>query len=51
MSIAKDNLAIALSDMAEIDYFSLEDAKAIARDLLFNNPNEFYKLGLKYPSN
>lgn len=51
LSIAKDNLAIALSDLVDIDYLALEDAEVIARDLLFNNPNDFYRLGLKYPSN
>ena len=32
-SIARDNIAIALSDMVEIDYLGLDDAKEVARAL------------------
>jgi hypothetical protein len=44
--LARDNIAIALSDLVDIDYLGLEDAKEIARGWLFNNPNTFFKLGL-----
>ncbi|MCE5276836.1 MAG: amidohydrolase family protein [Planctomycetaceae bacterium] len=44
--IARDNIAIALSGMVEIDYISLDDAKAVARDWMFENPNRTFKLGL-----
>ena len=45
-SIAKDNIAMALTDMVEIDYLGVEDAKTIANMWLFENPNEFFNLGL-----
>ena len=45
-SIARDNIAIALSDMVEIEYLGLDDAKQVAYDWLFNNANEFFRLGL-----
>lgn len=43
-SIARDNIAIALSDMVELDYVDMEQAKAIARAWLFDNANEFFAL-------
>ena len=45
-AIARDNVSIALSDMVEIDYIGLHEAKGIARDWLFGNANAFFKLGL-----
>ncbi|MFC1677549.1 amidohydrolase family protein [Planctomycetota bacterium] len=45
-SIAKDNIAIALADMADIEYITEAEAKQIAYDWLFANPNKFYNLGL-----
>ena len=50
LSLAKDNLAIALSDLVSIDYLDLDDAKLISGQLLFDNPNEFYRLDRAYPS-
>ncbi len=47
LQIARENIAIALSDMVEIDYINVEDAKQIARAWLFENPNRFYRLGLQ----
>jgi len=44
--IARDNIAIALSDMVELEYISLGDAKRVASDWLFENPNKFFKLNL-----
>lgn len=44
--IARDNIAIALSDMVDIGYLGLDDAKQVARDWLFENPNAFFRLGL-----
>ena len=44
--IARDNVAIALSDMVELDYLDLEEAKAVANAWLFGNANEFFRLGL-----
>ncbi len=46
-SIARDNIAIALSDMVEIDYLGLDDAKEVARAWLFDNANAFFRLGLE----
>jgi len=45
-SIARDNIAIALSDMVEIEYINLDEAKQIAYQWLFSNANEFFRLGL-----
>jgi len=44
--IARDNVAIALSDMVEIDYLGLDDAKVVARAWLFDNANRTFRLGL-----
>jgi len=46
-SIARDNIAIALSDLIDLDWLDLDDAKQIARMWLFENANEFFRLGLK----
>jgi uncharacterized protein len=45
-SIARDNIAIALSDLVAMDYLGLDDAKQVARDWLFENANAFFRLGL-----
>jgi hypothetical protein len=45
-SIARDNIAMALADLVEIDYLCFEDAQEIAFAWLFENPNTFFKLGL-----
>ncbi len=44
--IARDNIAIALSDMVETEYLGLDDAKEVARMWLFENANRFFRLGL-----
>jgi len=44
--IARDNIAIALSDMVDIGYLGLDEAKQVARDWLFENANAFFRLGL-----
>lgn len=44
--IARDNIAIALSDLVEIDYLSLDEAKEVAYAWLFANANAFFRLGL-----
>ncbi|MBN1878326.1 MAG: amidohydrolase family protein [Anaerolineae bacterium] len=44
--IARDNIAIALSDLVELDYLSLDEAKEVAHAWLFGNANEFFRLGL-----
>jgi len=44
--IARDNIAIALSDMVEIEYLGIDEAKQVARMWMFDNANEFFRLGL-----
>jgi hypothetical protein len=44
--IARDNVAIALSDMVEVGYLGLDEAKSVASDWLFGNANAFFRLGL-----
>ncbi len=44
--IARDNIAIALSDMIDAEYIDIDDAKEIALMWLRENANEFFRLGL-----
>ena len=44
--IGRDNIAIALSDLVEIEYIDLDEAKEIAYAWLFGNANDFFRLGL-----
>jgi predicted TIM-barrel fold metal-dependent hydrolase len=44
--LARENIAIALADLVEADYLDLDEAKEIAYDWLFANPNQFFQLGL-----
>ncbi len=46
-SIARDNIAISLADMVETEYITPAQAKQIAYDWLFANPNKFFNLGLE----
>ena len=45
--IARDNIAAALSGMVDDEWIDLDDARKIAADWLFNNPNEFFNLGFE----
>ncbi len=45
--LARDNTAYAFSELVDDGWISLDQAKTIAVDWFFNNPNEFFKLGLK----
>jgi len=45
-SIARDNVAIALSEMVEMEWLDLDEAKEVARAWLFDNANEFFRLGI-----
>jgi uncharacterized protein len=45
--IARDNVAIALSGLIEMEYLDLDEAKEVAWAWLFGNANEFFRLGLK----
>jgi uncharacterized protein len=44
--LARDNIAIALSNLVEMEYLNLDEAISIASDWLFGNANQFFKLGL-----
>lgn len=44
LQLALDNMAIALSDLVEMNYLSLAQAESIARRWLYENPKEFYQL-------
>jgi hypothetical protein len=45
-AIARDNIAIALSNLVEMDYMGYDEAVAVARGWLFDNANTFFNLGL-----
>jgi len=45
--IARDNIAAALAGLIDEAYLGMDDAKALARAWLFDNPNEFFRLGLE----
>lgn len=44
--IARDNVAIALANLVEMEYVDLDGAKEIARAWLFDNANAFFRLGV-----
>jgi hypothetical protein len=41
-------MASALTDLVERGWINEEEARRIAADWLFNNPNEFFKLDLAF---
>jgi len=45
-SIARDNMAIALAEMVDMEYLGLDEAREVARAWLFDNANAFFRLGL-----
>jgi len=45
LCIARDNIAAALGGLVDDGWLGLDDARQIAADWLFNNPNEFFNLG------
>ena len=45
-SIARDNIAIALSDLVEMEYLDFDEAKEVARAWLFENANAYFRLSL-----
>jgi hypothetical protein len=45
--IARDNVALALAGLVEMEYLDLDEAKEVAWAWLFGNANEFFRLGLK----
>jgi hypothetical protein len=44
--MAKDHIAIALSEMIDQDYIDMDAARHISRDWLFENPKRFFSLTL-----
>ncbi len=44
--ITRENVAAALSDMVELGYLGVDEAKEVAYAWLFNNASEFYRLEL-----
>jgi len=44
--IGRDNVAIALSELVEMEYLDLDGAREVAHAWLFGNANEFFRLGL-----
>ena len=44
--IMRENLAIALSNLVDQEYLSLSEAKKIAAAWMYENPNQFFRLGL-----
>lgn len=49
--MARDNVACALSEMVDSKWIGLNDAKKIAVDWFYNNPNEFFNLGFENVNN
>ncbi|KPK82916.1 MAG: hypothetical protein AMJ81_08900 [Phycisphaerae bacterium SM23_33] len=45
--IARDNIAAALAEMVDDGWLGLDEARQVAADWLFNNPNEFFQLGFE----
>ncbi|MBR6525607.1 MAG: amidohydrolase family protein [Clostridia bacterium] len=46
LSLTKDNVAYALAQLCDTGWLTLSQAKAIALDWFYNNPNQFFSLGL-----
>ncbi|HMN62503.1 MAG TPA: amidohydrolase family protein [Anaerolinea sp.] len=44
--LARDNIAIALANLVEMEYLDQDEAYEIAYAWLFGNPNGFFRLGL-----
>jgi len=45
LAIARDNIAAALGGMIDDGWIDFDEARQVAADWLFNNPNEMFKLG------
>lgn len=43
--MARDNTACALSEMVDSGWIGMNEAKQLAADWFYNNPNEFFNLG------
>ncbi|MCL1857741.1 MAG: amidohydrolase family protein [Oscillospiraceae bacterium] len=47
LSLAKDNVSCALSELTDSGWLNIHKAKQIAADWFFNNPNDLFKLGFE----
>lgn len=47
LALAKEVIAVALTDLVESGWLEEQQAVAVAADWLYNNPNRFYNLGLE----
>ncbi|MBD3240610.1 MAG: amidohydrolase family protein [Chitinivibrionales bacterium] len=47
-TIARDNIAIALSDLVDMQYLDIDEAREVAAAWLFGNANEFFRLKLPH---
>ena len=45
LELARDNVACALSELTDSGWLSMSEAKRLAADWFFNNPNDFFALG------
>ena len=46
LKLARDNVALALSNMTDKGWIGLDEAKKLCEDWFFNNPNNFFNLNL-----
>lgn len=47
LEVARDSIAHALARLVDRGWLGLDEAKQIAADWLFNNPNRFFRLGFE----
>ncbi len=47
LAVARENIAAALAHMVDDGWLGLDEARQVAADWLFNNANEFFKLGFE----
>jgi hypothetical protein len=47
LSIARQNISAALTNLVEGGWLEEEQAFVVAKDWLFNNPNRFFNLGFE----
>ncbi len=45
LTMARDNVAVALSEMVDTGWINMGEARKLAADWFFNNPNELFGLG------
>jgi len=45
LEIARDNIAAALARLVDAGWIGMDEARNVAADWLFNNPNRFFRLG------